>query len=76
MNLNLYILIDEETKDFTSDLKQLIKENKGDNKVYMAVVSDNKKEIIKLSDKYNVSLSKLFIRRLVNLIGSKKIKIR
>ena len=75
-SLNLYILIDEDTKDFTSDLKRLIKENKGENKVYMAVINDNKREIIKLSDKYNVSLSKLFIRKLVNLIGLKKIKIR
>ena len=75
-SLNLYILIDEDTKDFTSDLKRLIKENKGENKVYMAVINDNKKEVIKLSDKYNVSLSKLFIRKLVNLIGLKKIKIR
>ena len=36
-----------------------------------------KEEIYQIiSDKYNVSLSKLFIRKLVNLIGLKKIKIR
>ena len=74
--LNLYILIDEETKDFTSDLKSLIRDNKGENAVYMAIVNDEKREIIKLSDKYKVSLSKSFIGKLVKLVGMKKIRIK
>ena len=74
--LNLYILIDEETKDFTSDLKSLIRDNKGENAVYMAIVNDEKREIIKLSDKYKVNLSKSFIGKLVKLVGTKKIRIK
>ena len=74
--LNLYILIDEETKDFTSDLKSLIRDNKGENAVYMAIINDEKREIIKLSDKYKVSLSKSFIGKLVKLVGMKKIRIK
>ena len=74
--LNLYILIDGETKNFTSDLKSLIRDNKGENAVYMAIVNDEKREIIKLSDKYKVSLSKSFIGKLVKLVGMKKIRIK
>jgi DNA polymerase-3 subunit alpha len=74
--LNLYILIDEETKNFTSDLKSLIRDNKGENAVYMAIVNDEKREIIKLSDKYKVNLSKSFIGKLVKLVGTKKIRIK
>ena len=74
--LNLYILIDGETKNFTSDLKSLIRDNKGENAVYMAIVNDEKREIIKLSDKYKVNLSKSFIGKLVKLVGTKKIRIK
>ena len=74
--LNLYILIDGETKNFTSDLKSLIRDNKGENAVYMAIINDEKREIIKLSDKYKVSLSKSFIGKLVKLVGMKKIRIK
>ena len=35
-----------------------------------------KKEIIKLSSKYNVNLSRKFMRKLAGLVGIKKIKIR
>jgi hypothetical protein len=42
----------------------------------MAIVNDEKREIIKLSDKYKVSLSKSFIGKLVKLVGMKKIRIK
>lgn len=53
-------------------IKSLIRDNKGENAVYMAIVNDEKREIIKLSDKYKVNLSKSFIGKLVKLVGTKK----
>ena len=38
--------------------------------------TDGKKEIIKLSRKYDVNLSRKFMRKLAKLVGIKKIKIR
>ena len=57
-------------------VKKLILENRGENKVLLAMDTDGKKEIIKLSRKYDVNLSRKFMRKLVGLVGIKKIKIR
>ena len=74
--LNLYVLIDDESRENIVELKKLILENRGENKVLLAMVTDEKKEIIKLSSKYNVNLSRKFMRKLAGLVGIKKIKIR
>ncbi len=74
--LNLYILIDDETKDKVSDLKGLLVKNSGNNQVFLAMVIDGKREVVKLGKKYNVSLSRNFMRELIKMIGIKKIKLR
>lgn len=74
--LNLYILIDEESRERINDLKKLLMKNKGDNQVYLAMTIDNKKEIIKLNKKYNVNLSRNFMVQLIKMMGKKKIKLR
>ena len=74
--LNLYVLIDDESRDNIVELKKLLLENRGENKVLLAMDTDGKKEIIKLSRKYDVNLSRKFMRKLAKLVGIKKIKIR
>lgn len=75
--LNLYILIDDESKEKVSELKKIILKNKGSNQIFLAMnTSENKKEVIKLGSKYGVSLSKNFMNELIKLVGIKKIKIR
>ncbi len=75
-NLKLYILIDEKTKEKRQELKQLILKNKGDNQVFLAFKTDEKKEVVKLSEKYNVNLSLKFIRKVGKLVGAERIKLR
>ena len=74
--LKLYILIDEETKGQMVQVKKVITENKGPNQVYFAVNEAGKKEIIKLSEKYRVSITAKFIEELSQLFSYKKIKIK
>ena len=74
--LNLYVLIDDESRENIVELKKLLLENRGENKVLLAMDTDGKKEIIKLSRKYDVNLSRKFMRKLAKLVGIKKIKIR
>ncbi len=76
-SLNLYILIDNESKEKVSELKNLIIKNKGNNQVFFAMnIENNKKEVVKMSSKYNVNLSENFMTELIKLVGRKKIKIR
>ena len=75
-NLKLYILIDEEVKEKNKELKQLILKNKGDNQVFLAFKTNEKKEVVKLSEKYNVNLSLKFIRKVAKLVGIERIKLK
>ncbi len=75
-NLKLYILIDEETKEKNQELKQLIFKNKGDNQVFLAFRTDEKKEVVKLPKKYNVNLSLKFVRKVGKLVGAERVKLR
>ena len=75
-NLKLYILIDEEIKEKNQELKQIILKNKGDNQVFLAFKTNEKKEVVKLSKKYNVNLSLKFIRKVAKLFGIERIKLR
>ena len=75
-NLKLYILIDEETKGKNQELKQLIFKNKGDNQVFLAFKTNEKKEVVKLSKKYNVNLSLKFVRKVGKLVGAERVKLR
>ena len=75
-NLKLYILIDEEVKEKNQKLKEIILKNKGDNQVFLAFKTNEKKEVVKLSKKYNVNLSLKFIRKVVKLFGIERIKLR
>ena len=74
--LNLYVLIDDETREMVNDLKRLLIRNKGNNQIFLAIAANNKREVIKLNKKYNVNLSRKFIGQLIKMIGIKKIKIR
>ena len=75
-NLKLYILIDEEVKEKNQELKQIILKNKGDNQVFLAFKTNEKKEVLKLSEKYNVNLSLKFIRKVAKLVGIERIKLK
>jgi len=75
-NLKLYILIDEEVKEKNQELKQIILKNKGDNQVFLAFKTNKKKEVVKLSEKYNVNLSLKFIRKVAKLVGVERIKLK
>ena len=75
-NLKLYILIDEEVKEKNQKLKEIILKNKGDNQVFLAFKTNEKKEVVKLSKKYNVNLSLKFIRKVAKLFGIERIKLR
>ena len=76
-SLNLYVLIDNESKEKVSELKNLIIKNKGNNQVSFAMnTENNKKEVVKMSSKYNVNLSENFMTELIKLVGRKKIRIR
>ena len=75
-NLKLYILIDEEVKEKNQKLKEIILKNKGDNQVSLAFKTNEKKEVVKLSKKYNVNLSLKFIRKVAKLLGIERIKLR
>ena len=75
-NLKLYILIDEEVKEKNQELKQIILKNKGDNQVFLAFKTNEKKEVVKLSEKYNVNLSLKFIRKVTKLVGIERIKLK
>ena len=74
--MKLYILIDEETKEKNQELKQLILKNKGDNQVFLAFRTDEKKEVVKLPGKYNVNLSLKFVRKVGKLVGAERVKLR
>ena len=75
-NLKLYILIDEEVKEKNQKLKEIILKNKGDNQVFLAFKTNEKKEVVKLSEKYNVNLSLKFIRKVAKLVGADRIKLK
>ena len=75
-NLKLYILIDEEVKEKNQELKQIILKNKGNNQVFLAFKTNEKKEVVKLSEKYNVNLSLKFIRKVAKLVGIERIKLK
>lgn len=75
-NLKLYILIDEEVKEKNQKLKEIILKNKGDNQVFLAFKTNEKKEVVKLSEKYNVNLSLKFIRKVGKLVGVERIKLK
>ena len=75
-NLKLYILIDEEVKEKNLKLKEIILKNKGDNQVFLAFKTNEKKEVVKLSEKYNVNLSLKFIRKVAKLVGIERIKLK
>ena len=76
IELKLYILIDNESREYVSSLKELIMKNSGRNRVYLAMNTKGKQELIKLNKRYNVSLSKVFIRELIKIVGLKKIRLR
>ena len=74
-SLNLYVLIDNESKEKVSELKNLIIKNKGNNQVSFAMNIENNKKEVK-SSKYKVNLSENFMTELIKLVGRKKIRIR
>ena len=74
--LKLYILIDDESQEQVSALKNLIMKNKGDNNVYFAMNTKGKQELVRLNKKYNVNLTKIFLRELIKIVGLKKIRLR
>lgn len=74
--LKLYILIDDETKEKMVQIKKVIMENNGKNTVYFALNENKKREVIKLSEKYKVSLTIKLINDLLELFGHDKIKIK
>ena len=76
IELKLYILIDNESREYVSSLKELIMKNSGRNRVYLAMNTKGKQELIKLNKRYNVSLSKVFMRELIKIVGLKKIRLR
>ena len=67
--LKLYILIDDESQEQVSALKNLIMKNKGDNNVYFAMNTKGKQELVRLNKKYNVNLTKIFLRELIKIVG-------
>ena len=69
------MLIDNESRENTEKLKEIIKKYRGENVVYFAIRKENKNEIIKFN-RNGVNLSKQFLRELVKLLGMKKIKIK
>ena len=75
-NLKLYILIDDEVKEKNQKLKEIILKNKGDNQVFLAFKTNGKKEVVRLSKKYNVNLSLKFIRKIGKLVGIERIKLK
>ena len=50
--------------------------NKGDNNVYFAMNTKGKQELVRLNKKYNVNLTKIFLRELIKIVGLKKIRLR
>ena len=74
-DLKLYLLIDNESRENTEKLKEIIKKYRGENVVYFAIRKENKNEIVKFN-RNGVNLSKQFLRELVKLLGMKKIKIK
>ena len=63
-------------KEKNQELKQIILKNKGDNQVFLAFKTNEKKEVVKLSEKYNVNLSLKFIRKVAKLVGIERIKLK
>ena len=63
-------------KEKNQELKQIILKNKGDNQVFLAFKTNEKKEVVKLSEKYNVNLSLKFIRKITKLVGIERIKLK
>ena len=63
-------------KEKNQELKQIILKNKGDNQVFLAFKTNEKKEVVKLSEKYNVNLSLKFIRKVGKLVGVERIKLK
>ena len=57
-------------------MKNLIMKNKGDNNVYFAMNTKGKQELVRLNKKYNVNLTKIFLRELIKIVGLKKIRLR
>ena len=63
-------------KEKNLELKQIILKNKGDNQVFLAFKTNEKKEVVRLSKKYNVNLSLKFIRKVAKLVGADRIKLK
>ena len=63
-------------KEKNQELKQIVLKNKGDNQVFLAFKTNEKKEVVKLSEKYNVNLSLKFIRKVGKLVGIERIKLK
>ena len=57
-------------------MKEIILKNKGDNQVFLAFKTNGKKEVVRLSKKYNVNLSLKFIRKIGKLVGVERIKLK
>ena len=74
-DLKLYLLIDNESRENTEKLKEIIKKYRGENVVYFAIKQNNKREIVKFKT-HGINLSKQFLKELVKLLGMKKIKIK
>ena len=71
----MYLLIDNESRENTEKLKEIIKKYRGENVVYFAIKQNNKREIVKFKT-HGINLSKQFLKELVKLLGMKKIKIK
>ena len=74
-DLKLYLLIDNESRENTEKLKEIIKKYRGENVVYFAIKQNSKREIVKFKT-HGINLSKQFLKELVKLLGMKKIKIK
>lgn len=73
-NLKLYILIQEEDREKFSRLKELLNNSAGDMPVLFAIKDKNHKELKR--SKYNITASKIFLDKIVELMGEDRVTIK
>ncbi|MEF9933039.1 MAG: DNA polymerase III subunit alpha [Cetobacterium sp.] len=70
----VFILLEEENKDKFNMLKEIILENLGDTPLRFAIKMEDSKEV--KASKYKVNPSKLFIKKVISLLGEESIMIK
>lgn len=73
-NLKLYILIQEEDREKFSRLKEILNSSTGDMPVFFAIKDKNHKEVKR--SKYNITVSKIFLDKIVELMGEDRVTIK